>query len=168
MLFNKQWAGIKNKIRQPIRIHHSPTEMLYMSLNSLKVAAPQVSIVSSLCPEWEATEMDSVLAAGGVFKWQRRVAEQPSGAPSRGHVSLTQADLVAGSGTAEQRGQRCCFHGWVEIARGRRLFSLCLFFEGISSQSRGARSAAQPDARQEYLTMFVFLAANVQKSKVLI
>lgn len=51
----------------------------------------------------------------------------PQGPRSQGHVSLSPSDLVADSETAEQRGQRCCFHGWVESTRGQRLSSLCLF-----------------------------------------
>ena len=46
--------------------------------------------------------MDSIMVSGEVLIWQRRVPDQPPGALSQGHVSLTQSDLAADSGTAEQ------------------------------------------------------------------
>lgn len=67
--------------------------------------------------ECKAAEMDSIMVGGGLLKWQRRASDRPWGAVSQGHVSLAQSDLVAVAGTAEQRGQWCCFMAeWKALA----------------------------------------------------
>ena len=103
---------------------------------------------------WKATEMDSVMVDGGVLKWPRRATDRPRGSPSQGHVSLAQSDLVADPETGEQR---CCFHGWVESARGQAPVLTLPLSEGISSiQAASGRqkippthSAAQADACED-------------------
>lgn len=82
------------------------------------------SSLASLWSECRACERVNGCRDGQCNGWWRAPKmSRPQGLVSLGHVSLAQSDLVA----AEQRGQRCCFHGWVKSARGQRLSSLCLF-----------------------------------------